>query len=127
MEFFGLRNNGACEEQWTYVVSIRPTSHVVQWYCQECRRAATYPSGSFHATLEGGYLFPDFLECGAYPFLIVSQRVLSSLDAAGITRFEKHPIEVEAIQDSPLRRDDAPVYFRMRSRVNVWLILPQVG
>jgi hypothetical protein len=115
MEFFLFRNNGTDEKQWTYAVSIRSTSHLVEWYCEGCGRAATYPSRGFRATLEGGHEFPDFLECGAYPLLVVSQRALSILEEAGITCFQKCAIDVAAIQDSPLRREDAPAYFRIET------------
>src|SRR5690349_3893057 len=67
MDFYEFSNNSIREPKWTYAASIHAMSHVVQWSCDECGRAADYPAGAFDVTLEGGDAFPDLLGCGAYP------------------------------------------------------------
>src|SRR5438105_1030015 len=113
MVFYELADNSEYEKKWAFAVSIHPKSHVVKWLCPECGRAAQYPAGSFDVTVEGGSRFPDFLGCGAYPLLIVSERAVSVFKGAGITCFQEYPVGVAAVQESRLRREEAPAYFRI--------------
>jgi hypothetical protein len=80
----------------------------VTWLCPECERAAHYPAGAFDVTVEGGSGFPDILGCGAYPLRILSERAMSVLKGAGIACFQEYPVGVSAIQESRVRREEAP-------------------
>jgi predicted RNA-binding Zn-ribbon protein involved in translation (DUF1610 family) len=113
MLFYEFTDNSPYEKKWVFAPSIHPKSHVVKWSCPECGRAAQYPAGAFDVTVEGGSSFPDVLGCGAYPLLIVSERVLSVLKGAGICCFQYYPVGVTAVQESRVRRDEAPAYFRV--------------
>jgi hypothetical protein len=99
---------------------------MIQWKCLRCGRAASYPSGAFEVMLEGGSGFPDFLGCGAYPFLIVSERVITALRAAGVT-FQQHGVSVKSIRDSQLQLADAPTYFRIEATGQCWINLAASG
>lgn len=116
MVHYEFYDNSPSEKQWAYAVSIRPKSHVIDWYCPDCGQAAKYPAGSFDVVLEGGTQFPDFLGCGAYPLLIVSHRVLSTWRDAGVCQFVEYPVGIAAIQDSNLLVHSAPQYFRIEIR-----------
>jgi hypothetical protein len=113
MSYFELTNNSSYERDWAVAVSITPTSHLVKWHCLQCGRSDAYPAGSFDVVLEDGSKFPDFLSCGAYPLLIVSHRVISALEDAGVHTFHQFPVGVAAIQESGLRKESAPRYFRI--------------
>ncbi len=113
MVFYEFGENSAFQKEWTFAVHIHPTSHLIRWNCTGCGRAANHPAGSFDVTVEGGRSFPDFLGCGAYPFLIVSERVLDILKGAAIKCFQEYPVRIAAVEDSGLRCEDAPLYFRL--------------
>ncbi len=113
MLFYELAHNSAYQKKWTFAASIHPKSHVLEWHCPECGRAATYPAGAFDVTIEGGSAFPDFLGCGAYPLLIVSGRVVSAFKAAGIECFQGHAVGIAGVRETHLRCEDAPAYFRI--------------
>ena len=113
MLFYDFTDNSPYEKKWAFATSIHPKSHVVKWLCPECGRAAQYPAGAFDVTVEGGSAFPDVLGCGAYPLLIVSERVISVIKGAGITCFHEYPVKVAAIQESRAKLEEAPPYFRI--------------
>jgi hypothetical protein len=113
MIFYEMLDNSSFEMQWAVAPHIQPKSHVIQWECPECGRAAEYPAGDFDVVVEGGIAFPDLLSCGAYPLLIVSDKVSSLLRHAGINCFQEFPVAVSAVQDSQLRAVDAPRYVRV--------------
>src|SRR5438132_3177485 len=112
MLFYEFSDNSSYEKKWAFAVSIHPKSPVVIWRCPECGRAAHYPAGAFDVTVEGGSAFPDVLGCGAYPLLILSERVISLLKSAGISFFQESPVNDGAIQESRVRPEEAPAYFR---------------
>lgn len=113
MVYFEFVDNSLFERKWTTAVSIRPTSHVIQWTCPGCGRADNRPTGSFDVTLEGGSLFPDVLGCGAYPLLIVSDRVVAAWNNAGVGSFLQSPVGIAAIQDSRAQIIAAPNYYHI--------------
>lgn len=113
MRFYNFTDNSPYEKKWVFAASIQPKSHIVKWLCPECGRAAEYPAGAFDVTVEGGSAFPDVLGCGAYPLLIVSERVISVLKGAGIACFQEYPVKVAAIHESRARLEEAPLYFRI--------------
>jgi predicted RNA-binding Zn-ribbon protein involved in translation (DUF1610 family) len=121
MDFDRFGHNSSYEKQWTFATSVHPTSHFIQWHCDECGHGASYPSGSFAVTLEGGSQFPDFLGCGAYPLLIVSERVVSALEGAGMTCFNQYPVRAAAVRETGLRCEDAPDYVRLEL-TGEWMI-----
>lgn len=112
MAFYRLRNNSAHERSWMYAVSIRPTSPLVDWYCLDCGHSASYPSGSFDVVLEGGADYPDLLQCGAYPLLIVSDRVLEAWREAGIRSFQEYPVGIDSVESVP-QNPKPPRYYRV--------------
>src|SRR5262249_1179197 len=91
------------EPQWLRAVRIHPKSHVVEWHCEACGRGARYPAGAFDVDLEGGSDCPDVLGCGAYPLLIVSERVVSAWRGAGVTSCIEHPVGISAVHGANLR------------------------
>jgi len=113
MNFYEFHDNSPFESKWTYAVKIHPTSHAFDWCCTACGRAQETPSGSFMVTVEGGTSYPDFLGCGAYPFLIVSDRVVAAWNKNGINVFRIFSVEVSHVLESQLKLTSAPKYYRV--------------
>lgn len=113
MKFFEMTHNSPFEPKWVLAVKIHPTSSVIHWHCPMCGRAENVPSGSFDVNVEGGSSFPDFLGCGAYPLLIVSERVVTAWEKGGITTFRSFPVGISSISESLVQRASAPKYFRI--------------
>lgn len=111
--FYRLGHNTAYEREWTYAVSIHPRSHVIKWSCPDCGRAASYPAGAFDVTIEEGTAYPDILQCGAFPLLIVSERVFAAWADHGIGPITTSPVGVVAANETNLLPKDAPPYFRV--------------
>jgi hypothetical protein len=63
--------------------------------------------------VEGGKSYPDLLGCGAYPLLIVSERVISVLKQNGVHCFQEFPVRVAKVEDGRARLEDAPNYYRL--------------
>ena len=66
------------------------------------------PVAGFNVSVETGKAYPDFLLCGAFPVLIVSERVVKDLHAADIRSFLAFPVKVSEVQETSLRVEDAP-------------------
>jgi hypothetical protein len=113
MHYYELSDDSARQQQWTRAFHVVPTSSITRWSCSECGRRGTYPAGTFDVDLEGGAGFPDVLQCGAFPFLIMSERFLILLRAERITSFNEFRIGVRSIQESKLTVEKAPNYFRI--------------
>jgi hypothetical protein len=127
MRFYELTNNTSFERQWPTAVSIRATSHVVRWSCPDCGRAASFPAGSFDVTIEGGTDYPDILDCGAYPMLIVSGKVLSLWQRNDIGPFLQYPVKVSAVLDTRLRPENSPAYFHVKVAGSAKVDIPGSG
>jgi hypothetical protein len=123
MKHYRLWNNSSYEDNWTFAVSIEPTSRVVDWHCDECGRSEWYPAGGFGVRVEGGSAFPDFLGCGAYPLLIASARAVAALRESGIECFDTAPVAIAGSLDNQAALAEAPEYFRLeiagQCRVNL--------
>lgn len=115
MVFFEMSDNTTGEKGWTYAVEIHPTSHSIDWECTECGRAAEYPSGAFDVTVEGGTKYPDFLGCGEYPLLIVSENVVLAWEKAGIDSFRRFPVKIRKAIYTKLKPATAPAYFHVET------------
>jgi hypothetical protein len=113
MRFYNFSDNSPYERQWVRAASIHATSHIVHWYCSECGRAANYPAGSFDVMVEEGSAFPDFLACGAFPLLIVSERVLRDWEQAKFSSFRHFPVGIAEVSESQALKHLAPAYYRI--------------
>ncbi|MFN8444527.1 MAG: hypothetical protein U0175_27330 [Caldilineaceae bacterium] len=72
-----------------------------------------YPSGAFDVIVEGGTKYPDILGCGEYPFLIVSDRVISTWRKAEITCFHVNSVGIAEVKSRKLEDAIPPKYFRV--------------
>jgi len=127
MRFYEITHNSSYERQWTMAVSIEPRSHLIRWSCPDCGRATSYPAGAFDVTIEGGKAYPDILGCGAYPFLIVSDKVLSSWQKCGIGLLATYPVKIAKALETDLSPESARPYFRLEIGGCIKVDIPRSG
>jgi hypothetical protein len=111
--YFSFRHNSFHTRGFTWAFSIRPRSEVAHMHCPECGAVDSYPSGAFDVAVEGGTKYPDVLGCGAYPFLIVSDRVVGAWAEANISSFHTFPVGVFDVKSRKLAQIVPPSYFRV--------------
>lgn len=97
---------------------------MIEWSCPDCGAATSYPSGSFDVTIEGGTAYPDFLGCGAYPLMIVSDKVIASWEQHGVGPFVKSPVRVATALETNLSPNEAPKYFRIEIGGEIMVDVP---
>lgn len=110
---YEFAHNSSYTRGFTWAASIIPRSEVVRRVCPECRAMESHPEGAFDVIVEGGTKYPDVLGCGAYPFLIVSRRVIDAWFGSGITSFHTFPVGIAKIRSKKLMDVVPPSYFRV--------------
>lgn len=111
--FYVFDDNSSYTRGFTWAMSIIPRSEMVHRVCSECGAAENYPSGAFDVIVEGGTKYPDVLGCGAYPFLILSEAVITAWHGAGITCFHTYPVGIAEVKSKRLRDVAPPHYSRV--------------
>jgi hypothetical protein len=81
--------------------------------CPECNSVEFFPSGAFDVTVDGGSKYPDVLGCGAYPFLFLSERVISAFIEGKIAAFHTFEVGVTKVISTKLRDIQPPKYYRV--------------
>lgn len=110
--FYKFRDNSSHTRGFTWAMSILARSEMHHRECSTCGAVEHYPSGAFDVIVEGGTKYPDILGCGAYPFLIVSETVITAWQQAGITCFHTYPVGIAEVKAKKLRDVTPPQYFR---------------
>lgn len=80
-----------------FASKIYPLSEEVMVDCEVCGRKGRYPKHEFAVDVEGGKKFPDFLQCNAYPLMIVSQKVIDNWLAEGISGFSYYNVLIRNV------------------------------
>lgn len=111
--FYRFRHNSSYTRGFTWAASIIARSEMIDLVCSECGAVKDYPSGAFDVIVEEGVRYPDILGCGAYPFLIVSEAVITAWHEAGITCFHTYPVGIVEVKSRKLRDITPPRYFRV--------------
>ncbi|WP_152966342.1 hypothetical protein [Ornatilinea apprima] len=127
--FFIFSDNTFHSKRYTWATSIIPRSQMVNRRCHYCSAVENYPSGEFDVVLENGSEFPDMLGCGAYPFLILSERVISTLVAEKISAFHTFSVGISEIRSKSkmLMETDPPKYYRVEIDGNCQIDLEASG
>lgn len=111
--FLKLSDNTYSFAKFPWAVKIVPGSKMIYNLCRECGVVQSYPSGGFGVTLEGGHTYPDFLGCGAYPFMILSRRVLDDWAREGISNYKVYSVEIVSTDSAKLAEKRPPEYYRV--------------
>ncbi len=111
--FYVFGDNTFSNRGFAWAASIHPRSEVVHQICPKCGSVKSYPKGAFDVTLDKGSKYPDVLGCGAYPFLIVSDKVIQAWQEAGVCCFHTYDVKVEKIKSARLKDLPAPHYYRV--------------
>jgi hypothetical protein len=102
-DFFYFSDNSHYTRGFVWAWDIYPRSEIYHKKCQMCGSIAWYPLGEFDVLLEGGSKFPDILGCGAYPFLILSDRVINALIEANISSFHTYKVGIRDLKSKSKR------------------------
>lgn len=127
MKFYGLTDNTNNSRGWAYAISIIPKSELITINCPECGTRVSYPSGEFDVVIESGSKYPDNLQCGAYPFLIVSEKVVSDWESNGVTGFEKLKVNIAKANSEKLKNIEPPQYYHILVKGKCELNLKEMG
>ncbi len=127
MQYYAMSNNTAKSKGWTYAPRFHSIDELVHYECSKCGAIAKYPVGQFAIDLEGGSKYPDILLCGAYPLLIVSERVLKDWEREGFKGYNSFPLEIRNIDSSKLNVEDALKYFSIEVSAKCELDLKDMG
>lgn len=113
--FYKFSDNSSYKREFTRAISIRPRSEIVRRVCPELGAVSQYPSKEFDVVVEGGSYYPDILGCDAYPFLIVSEAVVTAWGDAGITSFQPYLVCVAEARSKSKKLHETvpPRYFRI--------------
>ncbi len=98
---------------FAWAASIHPRSEIVHEICPKCGSVKHYPKGDFDVTLEKGSKYPDILGCGAYPFLIVSGKVIKAWQEENVSSFHTYIVNIARIKSVKLKELPAPQYYRV--------------
>lgn len=113
LSFYVFWDNTFSNRGFAWAASIHPRSEVIHQICPKCGSVKYYPKGAFDVTLEKGSKYPDVLGCGAYPFLIVSDKVIKAWQDAGVCCFHVYDVKVANIKFAKLQDLPAPQYNRV--------------
>ena len=110
--FYSIRDNSFYTRGFPWICSL-PQGLGVTYQCKTEGRTLLYATGKMVALLERdkGVKWPDILGCGAFPFLIVSERVKDAWDREGIGAFPMEQIEIAAPLPKKLVGTVPPGYF----------------
>jgi predicted RNA-binding Zn-ribbon protein involved in translation (DUF1610 family) len=111
--FYIFGDNSFFTRGFAWAASIHPRSEVIHQICPKCGSVKHYPSGDFDVTLEKGSKYPDILGCGAYPFLIASEKVIEAWQEVGLGFFHTYKVNVAENKSAKLRNLAAPRYYRV--------------
>lgn len=111
--FYTFRNNTSSFPIYTWAASIVPRSPLTTVQCLACGYKDTFTSGAFDVICEGGSKYPDVLGCGKYPYLLLSEKAISTWEKAGITQYHTYPVHVDSIKSRKLTKEMAPLYQRV--------------
>ncbi len=111
--FYRFGHNSSYTRRFTWATSIDPRSSITRRVCPEYNVVEEYPSGAFNVIVEGGSKYPDILKCGSYPFLIVSEKVVSIWYNADIKNFIIYPVGISQVNSKKLEDIQPPKYFRI--------------
>lgn len=113
MEIFAISSNTAKSKKWTYASKFIPIDGIVEKRCSKCGAVEKYPIGKFEVILEGGSQYPDILQCGQYPLLIVSDRVIQNWKDSKFDGFEAIPISINQIVSESLEKIPVVQYYNI--------------
>lgn len=111
--FYVFSDNSFSTRGFTWAMSIRPRSEMYHRVCPKYGVVESYPSGALDIVVESGSKYPDILGCGAYPFLIVADRVVKAWHEAGVESFHVYPVSIAEVKCRKLRDIEPPAYYRV--------------
>lgn len=124
---YSVTHNTFGSRGWTFAPNIIPRSEMVDRYCKTCGSMERYPSREYDLDLENGSKYPDYLGCGAYPFFIVSEKVIQDWESENITGFSYFEVGIRSIKSKKLQGIEPPKYFNVVVNSSCELDFTQMG
>jgi hypothetical protein len=111
-QFYSVSHNTIYTRGYPYIASISKGLELV-YYCQHEKRRLHYASGEVEAQLDRykGTKWPDCLMSGAFPFFIVSERVIKCWEKERIGTFPINEVILTKPLPKQLREAAPPRYF----------------
>ncbi len=125
-KYFRLGNNSSFTRGFTWAASILPRSDIHRCRCPR-GGVDQFPVGAFDVIVEGGTKYPDMLGCGAYPFLIVTERVADVWRRATTGSFQAYPVGIAEVHSKRLLDVTPPRYFRIELDGRCEIDIPASG
>jgi hypothetical protein len=95
--FYHITDKTNYSRGWCYAHKIYSLSEEEVINCEVCKRIGRHPKYEFSVDVEGGKKFPDFLQCTAWPLLIVSQNVIDHWISEGISGFKYYSVSINNV------------------------------
>ncbi len=109
---YRLSNNSFHTRGFAWATSMVPKSDVYYRKCP-CGAIETYPVGAFGVVIDSGMKYPDILGCGAYPMLIVAERVVDIWRSTTRGGFLIYPVDIAEVRSKSLKAVTPPRYYRV--------------
>jgi hypothetical protein len=111
-QFFTISHNSFHKVGFPWISSLTEGFGQI-YYCKTCDRSLHYASGQIAAILERhkGSKWSDILGCGAFPFFIVSGKVIESWEKEGIGSFPIHKVIIQSPLPKKLVGTAPPDYY----------------
>ncbi len=111
-KFYSIDDNSLLVSGFPWIDELNEGFGLVS-YCKRENRSLYYGKGEMVAKLDKnkGTKWPDILGCGAYPFLILSERVINCWKEEGIGTFPLNKIKITLPLPKKLSEGKPPHYY----------------
>jgi hypothetical protein len=110
--FFSFYNNTLQKRGFPWISHLTE-GFGLSYFCKREKRSLYYATGEMVAQLEynKGTKWSDVLGCGAFPFLIVSEKVIECCAKEGVGTFPIHEVKIATPFPKKLSGEIPPKYF----------------
>jgi hypothetical protein len=127
--FYLLRHKPSYKSRFAWAFTIVPRLSEIGELCDVCGKGRWYPSWyperPLSVIIGKGKTYPDILGCGAYPLLILSERVLTTWDSLGLGSYSAYPMNI--ISEPAGKRPTPPPYYHVKITGRCQLDLEAMG
>ena len=104
-KLFTMSDNTDMSRGWTYAFNIHTKSEVKSLRCKNCGAVDESPTKEFDVDVEKGTKFPDILQCGPSPsLLVVSEKVVNDWKRDKISGFDYFKVNIRDVRGRLTKR-----------------------
>lgn len=115
-DFYHLRDNTSHFPRYAWAGTVIRDGWEKEPSCDICGQGPDGAPRSLDVVITKGSKYPDILGCGAFPYLIVSERTVLSWRAQGKGGFDIYPVTIVEVRPKRLQSEKPPEYFRVELR-----------